>query len=72
MDTSFVILFPRRVSNPRGFDVSPTGSVVASATQRCPTDDFRKIRNPLNALFIGNFIFLKAIKNPKIIRVIYK
>ena len=42
MDTSFVILFPRRVSNPRGFDVSPTGSVVASATQRCPPDT----RNP--------------------------
>ena len=47
MDTSFVILFPRRVSNPRGFDVSPTGSVVASATQRCPPDT----RNPSRAFY---------------------
>ena len=47
MDTSFVILFPRRVSNPRGFDVSPTGSVVASASQSHPPDD----RNPSRAFF---------------------
>ena len=61
MDTSFVVLFPRRVSNPHGFDVSPAGSVVASASQRCPQDDFRKNRNPLNALFIGA-IFFKGYK----------
>ena len=51
MDTSFVILFPRRVSNPRGFDVSPAGSVVASASQRCPPDT----SNPSRA-----FIFLEV------------
>ncbi len=48
MDTSFVILFPRRVSNPRGFDVSSTGSVVASASQSHPPDD----RNPSRAFFL--------------------
>ena len=48
MDTSFVILFPRRVSNPRGFDVSPADSVVASATQRCPPDTSNPSR------FLGN------------------
>ena len=48
MDTSFVILFPRRVSNPRGFDVSPAGSVVASASQRCPQDTSNPSR------FLGN------------------
>ena len=51
MDTSFVVLFPRRVSNPRGFDVSPAGSVVASASQSHPPDD----RNPSRA-----FIFLEV------------
>ena len=34
----FCYFVPRRVSNPCGFDVSPAGSVVASASQRCPTD----------------------------------
>ena len=49
LDTSFVILFLRRVSNPRGFDVSLAGSVVASASQRCPPDT----RNPSRASFFA-------------------
>lgn len=67
MDTSFVILFPRRVSNPRGFDVSPTGSVVASATQRCPPDT----RNPSRAFFdiFRSFLCLYIIYIWKILKL---
>ena len=46
------LLQNRAQSRARRFDVSPAGSVVASASQRCPLDT----RNPSRA-----FIFLRGI-----------